>query len=67
MSTIRLLFDLDGTLSDPLDGIWKSLNYGLEAFGFETIDRDAARQFIGPLSTRPTPPSQAIATPHSSQ
>ena len=30
-----LLFDLDGTISDPLIGIGRSLNFALTAFGFE--------------------------------
>lgn len=48
MNTIQLLFDLDGTISDPIEGIWKSLNYGLMAFGFAPIGEAEARQFIGP-------------------
>jgi phosphoglycolate phosphatase-like HAD superfamily hydrolase len=29
-----LLFDLDGTLTDPLAGISRSINYALEHFGY---------------------------------
>ena len=29
-----ILFDLDGTLSDPLQGIGRSLNYALAHFGY---------------------------------
>ena len=28
-----ILFDLDGTLSDPLVGIGRSINYALASFG----------------------------------
>jgi phosphoglycolate phosphatase len=38
MSTFRqydlLLFDLDGTLSNPIEGISCSINYALEHFGY---------------------------------
>ncbi|MGI0014975.1 MAG: hypothetical protein ACREBU_16265, partial [Nitrososphaera sp.] len=30
-----VLFDLDGTLSDPLVGIGRSINYALSHFGYE--------------------------------
>jgi phosphoglycolate phosphatase len=42
------VFDLDGTISDPKDGIVKSLNYALSAHGFETQDEDELCTFIGP-------------------
>jgi len=43
-----LIFDLDGTVSDPSEGIWKSVNYALSAFGYEELPRDTFSQYIGP-------------------
>ncbi len=43
-----LIFDLDGTISDPKEGIHKSLNFALEHFSFETIDEQQVDHFIGP-------------------
>lgn len=43
-----LLFDLDGTISDPIEGIWRSFNYGLEAMGFPPLSREQAAACIGP-------------------
>ena len=43
-----LLFDLDGTLSDPLEGIANSINYALAAFGYETRPVTDLGRFIGP-------------------
>jgi phosphoglycolate phosphatase len=43
-----LVFDLDGTLSDPSLGIGRSLNYALEAFGYARLADHAVSQFIGP-------------------
>lgn len=43
-----LVFDLDGTLSDPAEGIGRSLNYALMAHGFEPILKSAVSQYIGP-------------------
>lgn len=43
-----LLFDLDGTLSDPLDGIARSINYALAAHGYDTHPEASFAQFIGP-------------------
>lgn len=46
--TIRaVLFDLDGTLADTLDGIAASLNQTLERFDMPTHDRDTYRRFVG--------------------
>lgn len=42
------LFDLDGTLSDPLLGFARSINYALEAKGFEARSESALAQYIGP-------------------
>ena len=43
-----LLFDLDGTLTDPKIGITKSVNYALQKFGREVDDLDQLIPFIGP-------------------
>ena len=43
-----ILFDLDGTLTDPKVGITKSVAYALREFGIETKDPDALCGFIGP-------------------
>ncbi len=43
-----LLFDLDGTLTDPKEGITKSVQHALKAFGIEEPDRDKLTVFIGP-------------------
>lgn len=46
-----LLFDLDGTLTDPKEGITKSVQYALRAYGVEAEDLDALCPFIGPPLT----------------
>lgn len=43
-----ILFDLDGTLTDPKEGITKSVQYALRAHGIEVEDRDQLCPFIGP-------------------
>ncbi len=43
-----ILFDLDGTLTDPYEGITKSVQYALASFGIEEHDQDILRSFIGP-------------------
>lgn len=43
-----LLFDLDGTLTDPKEGITKSVAYALKHFGIEVADLDSLCKFIGP-------------------
>ena len=43
-----LLFDLDGTLSDPLEGIGRSINYALTHFGFPEQPMADLAAFIGP-------------------
>lgn len=42
-----ILFDLDGTLSDPGEGIINSLKYALKQFGIDG-DPQVLRKFIGP-------------------
>ncbi len=44
----KLLFDLDGTLTDPKEGICRSVQYALRAFGIEEPDIDRLEPFIGP-------------------
>ena len=43
-----VLFDLDGTLSDPGEGITNSVAYALAQFGIEVLDRRTLYPFIGP-------------------
>lgn len=43
-----VLFDLDGTLTDPEEGITESIRYALSFFGIEECDRSKLRLFIGP-------------------
>ncbi len=47
MTIQAVIFDLDGTLADTLDGIVVSLNEVLKQFGLPTHDRQTYRQFIG--------------------
>ena len=42
------LFDLDGTLTDPKEGITKSVQDALKYFGIEEPDLDRLEPFIGP-------------------
>lgn len=48
MRISTLIFDLDGTLSDPLLGMAKSINYALSIHGFEQRPVDELAQYIGP-------------------
>lgn len=48
MNKKYLLFDLDGTLTDPKEGITKSVRYALRAYGIEVKDLDDLCCFIGP-------------------
>ena len=43
-----LVFDLDGTISDPSLGIGRSINYALEAFGHPLLPDEAVSDVIGP-------------------
>ncbi|MGE6755450.1 HAD family hydrolase [Rossellomorea sp. NPDC071047] len=43
-----ILFDLDGTLSDPKEGITKSVQYALENLDVEVPDVQELECFIGP-------------------
>ena len=42
-----ILFDLDGTLDDPFEGITKSVQYAMKKFGVET-EQENLKCFIGP-------------------
>lgn len=46
-----LIFDLDGTISDPFVGISRSVNYALESLQFAAVDPEAIRPMIGPPLT----------------
>lgn len=48
MKKEHLLFDLDGTLTDPKKGITRSVGYALKSFGIEVEDLDVLCPFIGP-------------------
>ena len=50
MNYKNILFDLDGTLTDPADGITNSVAYALRHYGIEAADRNALCAFIGRLS-----------------
>ena len=43
-----LLFDLDGTLTDPAEGITNSVIYALKKWGIEVEERSELYCFIGP-------------------
>ncbi|MDE6960051.1 MAG: HAD hydrolase-like protein, partial [Lachnospiraceae bacterium] len=43
-----IFFDLDGTLTDPREGITKSVQYALSHMGIEEKDLTKLEPFIGP-------------------
>jgi phosphoglycolate phosphatase len=43
-----VLFDLDGTLTDPLEGIGNSIQHGLAAIGVPPLADDQLRSWVGP-------------------
>jgi phosphoglycolate phosphatase len=43
-----VMFDLDGTLSDPLVGIGRSINYALAGMGYEPLEMERLAAHIGP-------------------
>lgn len=47
----KLFWDLDGTLTDPRDGIVRSVTYALERLG-RTVDPQTLELFIGPPLAR---------------
>lgn len=44
----HIIFDLDGTLTDPLTGITRSVAYALASFGIRVQDTATLSPFIGP-------------------
>lgn len=46
-----LLFDLDGTLTDPGEGITNAVRYALERFGLRVEQREELYPYIGPPLT----------------
>ena len=44
----HILFDLDGTITEPFEGITNSVKYALEKFGIKVKDTNELRPFIGP-------------------
>ena len=44
----HILFDLDGTLTDPAEGITKCIAYALESKGIHTADLNSLKPLIGP-------------------
>lgn len=44
----NILFDLDGTLTDPREGITRSVQYALAQLGIDEPDLQALEHFIGP-------------------
>ncbi len=48
MKSRTLIFDLDGTISDPFEGISKSINYALESLDYPAVDPERIRPLIGP-------------------
>lgn len=43
-----ILFDLDGTLTDPKPGITRAVRYALARYGISVADLDTLTPFIGP-------------------
>ncbi len=43
-----IFFDLDGTLTDPQEGITKCVKYALEHYGIHETDYSNLKRFIGP-------------------
>jgi len=43
-----ILFDLDGTLTDSVQGITRSMTFALEHFGVSVPDLTALNRFVGP-------------------
>lgn len=48
MKKMNLLFDLDGTLTDSMEGITNSVAYALKYYGILEVDRQKLCCFIGP-------------------
>jgi phosphoglycolate phosphatase len=48
MALKTILFDLDGTLTDPKEGITRSIQYALKGLGFDAPEVESLRWCIGP-------------------
>ncbi len=48
MSFHSLIFDLDGTLSDPFLGIYRCMNFALASFGYHPRSEQDIKAHIGP-------------------
>lgn len=48
MSYKYIFFDLDGTLTDPQEGITNCVKYALAHFGIKEMDKSKLMRFIGP-------------------
>lgn len=48
MSFECIIFDLDGTLTEPEEGITRSIEYALNKMGIKVDDRKALTKYIGP-------------------
>ena len=48
MKYTTVLFDLDGTLTDPAEGITNSIVYALHKWNIEVEDKKSLYKFIGP-------------------
>ena len=48
MKYSHVLFDLDGTITEPFEGITKAVQYSLRKFGIEVDNLNELRSFIGP-------------------
>ncbi len=51
MRYATLIFDLDGTISDPFVGISRSINHALKSLKYEPVDPQRIRPLIGPPLT----------------
>ena len=43
-----VFFDLDGTLTNSVEGIFKSLDFALTECGYPVPDKDVLQEFLGP-------------------
>lgn len=43
-----ILLDLDGTITNPQEGIFRCIRYALESLGWQTPDEQTLRKFVGP-------------------
>jgi phosphoglycolate phosphatase len=48
VEVVLVLLDLDGTLTDPYDGITRCVSYALEGLGRPRLGQRELRSFIGP-------------------